>query len=90
MSFSSEWFRNLPKEEQKNFEELVRSSTAVLSRLRELIDDKVVSLATKEADLTTYDAGYPYWQAHVNGRKAGLLEVRRLLEFLDQEKRKEK
>lgn len=86
---SSEWFRHLPKEEQKDFEEYVRSSVQILSRLQTLLKEKEGSLTVAESKPETYDAGYPYRQAFFNGRRAGLQDTLRLLEFLDQEKRKE-
>lgn len=88
MKLSSEWFRHLPTGEQKSFEELVRSSSIVLSRLQALLKEKTASIERWETDPASYDSGYAYKQAYINGKRAGLEEALRLLEFLDQEKRK--
>lgn len=82
--FTTEWVRHLPEEERKEFEQLVRNSTVVLGRLMQIIDMKIESIEREELNKETYEnPGYPYWQAHVNGRVGGLSEIRRLLEFME-------
>jgi hypothetical protein len=84
MKVSSEWFRHLPEDEQKEFIEQVIASRRVLARLTALLNEKEANLDRGEASKETYEnAGYPFWQAHVNGRRAELKELRQLLAFLD-------
>lgn len=83
-SLSVEWTKNLPEAERKNFEALVRNNRILLGRLLEILDDKLASIETKEDAKETYEnPAYASWQAHMNGRRASLKEVRRLLEFLE-------
>jgi hypothetical protein len=77
------WTKHLKDEDRrKDFESLLRNTVTVLSRLREIINEKEASLLKEEAARETYSAGYPYLQAHLNGRKAELKELRELLSFI--------
>lgn len=90
MGIPSDWIKSIPEKERKDFEDVLRNSTYVLSRLQNILKEKVDNLDRKEVDLTAYEnPSWAYLQAHLNGKRSGLLEALRLLEFLDQEKRKE-
>jgi hypothetical protein len=78
------WTKHLREPTQReSFEAVLRNSTQVLSRLQQIITEKEDSLSSTEASLETYkDAGWPYLQAHINGRKAELRELKALLDFI--------
>ena len=77
------WTKHLKGKEKEDFESLLRNSTRVLSRFRDLITEREADITRQETSLETYkDTGWPYLQAHLNGRKAELQELKKLLEFL--------
>lgn len=79
------WVRHLKTDkEKKEFIELLLSSRQVLGRLYELIKERQDALERIEADPDTYDAGYAYKQAYLNGKRAGLTEIEKLVEFIEQ------
>lgn len=81
---SLEWTKGLEDKEKARMEELVRHSTILLSQLKYIIDDKLDVLERREVDFTTYEnPAYPMVQGHINGKRASLLEIRRLLDFLE-------
>lgn len=82
---NSAWLKHLgSQDEQKKFEEQVRSSHRVLSRLSELIDEALDGIQIKETKEGTYkDPSWAFYQAHLNGKRASLLELRKLLDFLE-------
>lgn len=85
MTPSTEWVRHLKTDkEKKEFFELLLSSRQVLGRLAELIKDKQSQIEKAEIDPSKYDSGYAYFQAHLNGRRAGLTEIEKLVEFINQ------
>lgn len=85
MGIPSDWIKHLPEKERKDFEDVLRNSTYVLTRLQDILNTKVDTLDRKEVDLTAYEnPSWAYQQAHLNGKRSGLLEALRLLEFLDQ------
>lgn len=82
-ALSLEWTKGTSGKEKDDLEATIRHSVIVLSRLQGIIDDKLDSLERLEVDSTTYEnPAYAYTQAHVNGKRASLLEIRRLLDFL--------
>lgn len=80
---SLEWTKGLDGKDKEDMETVVRHSTIVLQQLLNIVDDKLGVLDRKESDFSTYDSGYPYTQAHINGKRASLEEIRRLLEFIE-------
>lgn len=81
---ATDWIKNLPKDEQEEFEKTLRHSTAVLSRLGVIVDEKLNGLEREENSLQVYDS--PSWafkQAHLNGERAGLTKIKQLLAFLE-------
>lgn len=84
MKPSLEWVRHLKTEkEKKEFIELLLSSRQVLGRLLELIREKQSTIERSEIDPNNYDSGYAFYQAHMNGKRSGLTEIERLIEFID-------
>lgn len=76
------WTSNVANkpEEKASFEDYLRNSTRLLDRLLQIIEDKQAYLETKSHCYSEYDdAGWPYRQAHLNGRKAELAELKQLL-----------
>lgn len=78
-----DWLKHLPDNERKEFEDLVRNSRLLLGRLKDIVDERLSVLERQEGSTETYDSGYPYRQAHINGRRQALKDIRKLVEFLD-------
>lgn len=77
------WTKHLKQEKREDFEKLLRNSSIVLSRLKEILLEKEASLTTQEMSTECYkDSGWPYLQAHLNGRKAEIKELKALLDFI--------
>lgn len=83
-NLSTTWFKHLPKDEQDEFAELVRSNTRVLSRLLDILTENLDTLEIKEVKEDTYrDPSWAFYQAHLNGKRAAYKEIRKLLEFME-------
>lgn len=79
---STEWLRGL---KDKSLEDAIRHDTLVLGRLKDILDQKLSELSRGEIATSSYEnPAWAFKQAHANGRKAGLTEIRNLLSFLDQ------
>lgn len=78
------WFRHLPDEEQEDFKETLKSSFRVLDRMRAIVKDLEAQVEKLEGDPSTYDAGYAYKQAHLNGLKKAYQNVLQTLSFLEE------
>ena len=77
------WTKHLKGDSKDNFEQLLRNSSTVLSRLTEIIEEKEESLYKSSVSISDFDE--PNWshkQAFRNGQMSGLKEVRELLEFI--------
>lgn len=84
MTPSTEWVRHLKTEkEKKEFFELLLSSRQILDRLLQLVREKQSQIERTEIDPTKYDSGYAFLQAHLNGKRAGLTEIEKLVEFIE-------
>jgi hypothetical protein len=85
MSLAVDWTKHLKTQQEKDkFSSLVVNNRILLGRLLEVIDEKLDVLERAESNQETYqNPAYASWQAHVNGKRASLKEVRRLLEFLE-------
>lgn len=79
-----DWLKHIddPKE-RKSFEDLVRNSRLLLGRLKDIVDERLQALERQEGMSEMYDSGYPYRQAHINGKRQALNDLRKLVEFLD-------
>jgi len=81
---SVEWTKGLTGKDKEDMETVVRHSTIVLQKILDIVDDKLGVLERKEIDFSTYEnSAYPFIQAHINGKRASLEEIRRLLEFIE-------
>lgn len=79
-----QWFKHLPEKDQGEFIALVRGNHRLLSRLLEIIDQRLYDLDTKEETEQTYkEPSYAYLQAFINGRRASLKDIRKLLDFME-------
>lgn len=79
----SVWSAHLPDDRRQNFLDLLKHSTTVLYRLRQIVDDEIESLNVSEETEQDFDS--PAWaekQAFRNGKRAGLKRVRKLLAFI--------
>jgi hypothetical protein len=84
-ALSTEWARHLDGQDKQNFEDLVRNTVTVLSRLRAILEDKEASVYKTEASESEYDnPAWAYKQAHLNGKLAAYRELKTLTNFLDQ------
>jgi len=76
-----DWLKPYTGEDRAKYERELRSSTFVIQRLKELIeeyDTEVVN--TEERNMAGYDKpAWPYKQAHVNGRRQELNRFRQLM-----------
>jgi hypothetical protein len=83
-NLSTEWTRHLRDEnERKSFSEAIRNDTLVLTRLQGIIREKLDVLAREEETEDFHDSGYPFRQPFNNGRRAGLKDILRLLDFMN-------
>lgn len=81
---SLEWTKGLEGKEKTDMQDTIRHSTIVLTQILRVVDDKLATLERSEIDSSTYeDPAYPFKQAHINGKRAGLEEIRRLLDFIE-------
>jgi hypothetical protein len=79
-----DWFRNLPEDEQEKFKELLRSSHRVLGRQKKILEQRLVDLEIKEVAEASYEnPAWAYKQAHLNGRRAAIHDLLKLLDFLE-------
>lgn len=78
---NSHWTANVinDQEEKESFESYLENNQRLLNRLREIIEEKENALDRSEVQLSAYDSvSWAYKQAHVNGRKAALAEIKQL------------
>ena len=82
---ATDWIKNLPAKEQEEFEKTLRHSTTVLTRLQEIVTEKITAIEREENSTVVYDSpSWAYKQAHLNGERSGLTKIKNLLSFLDQ------
>jgi len=82
----SDWIKHINQDQGKreDFEKTVRNSFLVLSRLKDLLDEKIDQTRLSETRENNYtDPSWAYLQAHRNGKMEGFLKIRELLNFLD-------
>lgn len=81
---SVDWTKHCKDAEAKaNFEQLVRNSTQVLSRLQSIIKERQTNLSSEENSSTDFDSpSWAYKQAFRNGKRATLNDLDQLLSFL--------
>lgn len=76
-----EWGKHLKNEEERReFLLAVQHDTLVLGRLSEILQEKLAGLEGREVSAAEYDnPAWAYKQAHINGMKAGLTQVLKML-----------
>lgn len=80
-----DWIKNLPEKEREEFETTLRHSTTVLTRLQEIVTEKIEAIEREENSTVVYESpSWAYKQAHLNGERSGLTKIKNLLSFLDQ------
>lgn len=78
---SLKWTKGLSEDRAENLEKLVRNSTIVLSRLKEIIEEDLRQDKVTESD---YDnPSWAYYQAHKNGKMEYARQMLSLLAFLE-------
>lgn len=81
----TEWVKHLPRgsKEYEEFKSLVKNSTQILTRMDEILRDQEEAIDKVELSEKQYST--PNWdvlQAHRNGRKEQINNIRALLQHL--------
>ena len=80
---SLEWLKGIPSDKKDDFEQIIRHSTIMATRLLELCDEWEADLDRAEAKVSDYDSpSWGYKQAHRNGDRSRIRKLRDLLSFL--------
>lgn len=82
MNISTEWLQAIPKEDRDNFKILLlnHNNNAILIRLREIIEQRRNLL--DNINLGSYDDNsWSHKQAHTNGVRQALDDIKDLLSF---------
>jgi hypothetical protein len=75
------WFSDLPKDKQEDFKKLVLNSTAVLSKVKRMLEQRLTELDDAELKVEFYSTPeVSHRQTFNAGKKA---EVKRFLSLLD-------
>lgn len=79
------WTKHLKSQkEREDFEKVVRNSTLVLSRLKEILEERLDTIDRMELSHEAYEnPAWAYKQAFWNGDRKGLTRALELLEFMD-------
>lgn len=75
------WTANVinDQEEKESFETYLQNNQRILKRLGEIIDEKQALMTRNENKLESYkDVDWSFIQAHLNGRRAALDEIKQL------------
>lgn len=80
-----DWVKNLKDEQQRSdFEYLVRNSTQVLTRLKEILVEKEQGILSQDLAIQDYDSpSWGYKQAHRNGQRSALKQITDLIGFIN-------
>lgn len=84
-NLSTRWTRGLPSDRKENLEKLIRNSTIVLSRLKQMVEEDLVEM--EKVPVSDYE--HPSWshkQAHENGKREYARQLLSLFAFLEQRK----
>lgn len=77
-----QWTANIANDTKAKdaFTELLLNSSKILERLKEIVEEKEASITKWETTISSYkEEGWPFVQSHMNGRRAELLELKKLL-----------
>lgn len=76
------WVSNLPKDKQEDFKALLRNSTMIFRRLKEILDDEEDTLIRQESSINDFDDSNWYCkQAFRNGDRSRIRKLRDLINF---------
>jgi hypothetical protein len=79
------WTKHLKSaKEKEDFESLLRNSTQVLRRLKQILEEKEKDITSSQLKIEDYDS--PSWafkEAHRHGRQAELKSLRDLIDFVN-------
>lgn len=78
------WFKHLPDEEQESFKDSLRANHHILDRLNDILGEELQGLIQLEDAPATYDSGYPFRQAQINGMRKALRQIQKYLSFLEE------
>ena len=84
-NINTKWTRKVDPDKRENLEKLIRNTTIVLSRLKEVVEEDLVEM--ERVPLADYET--PSWShkcAHENGKKEYARQMLTLLSFLEQRK----
>lgn len=81
-SISLTWVKNLPEDKKDDFELVLRNSTLILGRLRDILKEELQSTYETETLKDFEDPNWSHKQAFRNGDRARIRKVLSLLEFL--------
>lgn len=80
----SVWTKHLKGEDKENFEKLLRNSTTVLSRLRDILKERDAEIRRAELSVEDFSlVGWDYRAAFRTGQKSALAEIESLLQFIE-------
>lgn len=74
------WFHGMTDEEKEAFEQLLRNSTKVCKRIREVLESRKLALEREELDVNSVDDVVKV--ASMNGRRRELRDIISLFDFL--------
>jgi hypothetical protein len=79
------WTKHLKSaKEKEDFESLLRNSTQVLRRLKQVLEEKEADLAASQMKLEDYDSpSWAYKEAHRHGRQAELKFLKEIIDFIN-------
>lgn len=81
---SLEWALGLDEQSKEMILANIVDAPLQTQQLRKILLSKLEGLEKKEMDDTVYlEAGYPTWQAFINGKRAALLSLLELTSFLE-------
>jgi hypothetical protein len=76
------WVRHLQGEERKNFEDIVRNSTQVLRRLKEIFHEREAEVTNTQFSLSDFDtSSWALKTAYRNGQLSILKQLKELIPF---------
>lgn len=80
---STAWTKHLKDQERKtSLDGAIRSSTAALTRLRDILKEDDAALSNQQISQPDNDASWAYRQAHISGERSRIRKVLDLLSFL--------
>lgn len=76
------WVKHLKdKQEQQDLEDLLRNTTRVLSRLRDILNEMEES-TQRVREIDYNDPSWSHRQAHLNGERDAIRKIKDLINFI--------